>query len=116
MAGVRTAALSICTLSSSGFFVFIFFFQAEDGIRVRDVTGVRRVLFRSTALFLDVFRSPIPQGCARFLVGFQNLRSFHLSALPALAFRALDIPPPKLLPVPDRPKPELPRSLRLSAA
>src|SRR5437773_10880067 len=26
-----------------------FFFQAEDGIRDRDVTGVRRVLFRSKA-------------------------------------------------------------------
>ena len=31
------------------FFIFssFFFFQAEDGIRDRDVTGVRRVLFRS---------------------------------------------------------------------
>ena len=28
----------------------IFFFQAEDGIRDRDVTGVRRVLFRSIPL------------------------------------------------------------------
>src|SRR5437773_8218244 len=28
---------------------FFFFFQAEDGIRDRDVTGVRRVLFRSPA-------------------------------------------------------------------
>ena len=27
---------------------FVFFFQAEDGIRDRDVTGVRRVLFRSS--------------------------------------------------------------------
>src|SRR5699024_11827300 len=26
---------------------FVFFFQAEDGIRYRNVTGVRRVLFRS---------------------------------------------------------------------
>src|SRR6266498_2005458 len=26
---------------------FVFFFQAEDGIRDADVTGVRRVLFRS---------------------------------------------------------------------
>src|SRR5215467_14819641 len=29
------------------FFVFFFFFQAEDGIRDYKVTGVRRVLFRS---------------------------------------------------------------------
>src|SRR6266540_4990026 len=28
---------------------FFFFFQAEDGIRDRDVTGVRRVLFKSTS-------------------------------------------------------------------
>src|SRR5215813_6836225 len=27
----------------------VFFFQAEDGIRDADVTGVRRVLFRSTS-------------------------------------------------------------------
>jgi hypothetical protein len=27
------------------------------------------------------------------------LRSFHLSALPACAFRAPDLPPPKLLPI-----------------
>ena len=34
------------------FFIFCFccfFFQAEDGIRDRDVTGFRRVLFRSAA-------------------------------------------------------------------
>ena len=29
------------------FVLFFFFFQAEDGIRDRDVTGVQRVLFRS---------------------------------------------------------------------
>ena len=29
------------------FFCFVFFFQAEDGIRDRDVTGVQSVLFRS---------------------------------------------------------------------
>src|SRR5437868_7780967 len=32
-----------------GSFVCFFFFQAEDGIRDRNVTGVRRVLFRSRA-------------------------------------------------------------------
>src|SRR5699024_11574744 len=30
-------------------FCFLFFFQAEDGIRDRNVTGVRRVLFRSSS-------------------------------------------------------------------
>ena len=40
--------------------------------------------------FSTSFGLPIPQGCARFLVGFQNLRSFRLSALPAFAFRTLD--------------------------
>ena len=34
------------------FFYFCFFFQAEDGIRDRHVTGVRRVLFRSGAICL----------------------------------------------------------------
>src|SRR5690554_7783197 len=34
------------------FFFFFFFFQAEDGIRDADVTGVQRVLFRSTLWFL----------------------------------------------------------------
>src|SRR5699024_11879910 len=29
------------------FLIFVFFFQAEDCIRDRNVTGVRRVLFRS---------------------------------------------------------------------
>src|SRR5207249_6747181 len=33
--------------------IFFFFFQAEDGIRDRNVTGVRRVLFRS----INVLRS-----------------------------------------------------------
>ena len=34
-------------------FFFFFFFQAEDGIRYRDVTGVQRVLFRSRATTID---------------------------------------------------------------
>ena len=38
------------------FVVFVvllfFFFQAEDGIRDRDVTGVQRVLFRSVKKLL----------------------------------------------------------------
>src|SRR5947209_17907697 len=33
--------------------VFFFFFQAEDGIRDIGVTGVRRVLFRSTSFGLS---------------------------------------------------------------
>src|SRR5687768_18176465 len=33
------------------FYLFFFFFQAEDGIRDVAVTGVRRVLFRSSTLF-----------------------------------------------------------------
>ena len=40
------------------FFLVFFFFQAEDGIRDRDVTGVRRVLFRSPgflALQMSIF-------------------------------------------------------------
>ena len=32
---------------------FFIFFQAEDGIRYRDVTGVQRVLFRSFPLSLN---------------------------------------------------------------
>src|SRR5437773_11049659 len=35
------------SLSCNCSIFFFFFFQAEDGIRDRDVTGVRRVLFRS---------------------------------------------------------------------
>ena len=57
--------------------------------------------------FSTSFGLPIPQGCARFVVGFQNLRSFHLSALPACAFRTLDLPLPKLLPVRIDPEPKL---------
>ena len=34
----------------TGFQAFVFFFQAEDGIRDRDVTGVQRVLFRSALI------------------------------------------------------------------
>src|SRR5699024_11360683 len=34
-----------------------FFFQAEDGIRDRNVTGVRRVLFRSPGVFGKSFAS-----------------------------------------------------------
>ena len=34
-------------ITSCGVFCFFFFFQAEDGIRDRDVTGVQSVLFRS---------------------------------------------------------------------
>ena len=32
---------------------FVFFFQAEDGIRDRDVTGVQTVLFRSCSRNLE---------------------------------------------------------------
>ena len=32
--------------------MFIFFFQAEDGIRDYDVTGFRRVLFRSSEAYM----------------------------------------------------------------
>src|SRR5205823_7749248 len=36
---------------------FIFFFQAEDGIRGKLVTGVRRVLFRSSKVLFAVAKS-----------------------------------------------------------
>src|SRR5688500_19276700 len=36
------------------FSVLFFFFQAEDGIRVYKVTGVRRVLFRSASLAIGI--------------------------------------------------------------
>src|SRR5256714_5805416 len=35
------------TIGSGGMTIIFFFFQAEDGIRDKLVTGVRRVLFRS---------------------------------------------------------------------
>src|SRR5947209_862925 len=40
--------------------IFVFFFQAEDGIRDIGVTGVRRVLFRSQAVVQD-FLTPTNQ-------------------------------------------------------
>ena len=43
MTGIYLSSVSVFF-----FFFLCFFFQAEDGIRDRDVTGVRRVLFRST--------------------------------------------------------------------
>src|SRR5438034_1538478 len=49
MASVSTSMLS----RSACIFVF-FFFQAEDGIRDHCVTGVRRVLFRSYRIGLDI--------------------------------------------------------------
>ena len=36
-------------------FFYFFFFQAEDGIRDELVTGVRRVLFRSSTFDLEKF-------------------------------------------------------------
>ena len=84
--------------------------SGSSGLCLRaPVAGLLHPLYFSTS-----FGLPIPQGCARFLVGFQNLRSFHLSALPVLTFRALDFPLPKLLPVRDLPKPKLLRSVRPS--
>src|SRR5438067_8903977 len=48
-----------------------FFFQAEDGIRDRNVTGVRRVLFRSLldhpALLCYALGNEIPSTIARWL-------------------------------------------------
>ena len=38
------------TLVRKNMLVPVFFFQAEDGIRDRDVTGVQTVLFRSPPL------------------------------------------------------------------
>src|SRR5437868_15297767 len=38
--------------------VKFFFFQAEDGIRDRNVTGVQRVLFRSVRVLCDPRRAP----------------------------------------------------------
>ena len=49
--------MSVCV---SGWCVCVcFFFQAEDGIRDRDVTGVQTVLFRSAVLYS---RGPVCTG------------------------------------------------------
>src|SRR5207249_11585479 len=50
MARSRGRAAKIATEEGGVFYVF-FFFQAEDGIRDRNVTGVQRVLFRSATAF-----------------------------------------------------------------
>ena len=93
------------------FFLFIyFFFQAEDGIRGRDVTGFRRVLFRSVIFrlmidlpltrrirfwyFVSAFpftsrywllhRSPCPCCLVFPLVSFPFLASGYLCLVPHL--------------------------------
>ena len=50
--GVRESWISMVLRKTILFFCFFvyFFFQAEDGIRDRDVTGVQTVLFRSASL------------------------------------------------------------------
>ena len=50
---------------------WIFFFQAEDGIRGYDVTGVRRVLFRS--------EGTVPGGGVALLVACEAVKALDLS-------------------------------------
>src|SRR5699024_12124399 len=49
-------SLALCYVSLCCFFLF-FFFQAEDGIRDRNVTGVQTVLFRSCLLHVRTTRT-----------------------------------------------------------
>src|SRR6266851_7891572 len=44
---IITLVILFIYLNKKNNICYFFFFQAEDGIRDRDVTGVRRVLFRS---------------------------------------------------------------------
>ena len=69
----------------------IFFFQAEDGIRDRDVTGVRRVLFRSPLQqFQVLFNSLFKVLCifpSRYLcaIGLPPVFSFRWNLPPTLS-------------------------------
>ena len=61
-------------LSSANYLRIVFFFQAEDGIRDRDVTGVQTVLFRSlqrshsvNRLLLASTQAPPPSAFLRLL-------------------------------------------------
>src|SRR3989442_10871463 len=56
------------SFSYSGNVVVFFFFQAEDGIRDADVTGVQRVLFRSEDAYVGVLETALARRGRVFVV------------------------------------------------
>ena len=62
-----------------------FFFQAEGGIRDRDVTGVQSVLFRSLSFFRGKSSSSSFRGDARSQKNSSLFLSFRLGGLLSLS-------------------------------
>ena len=72
---------------------FFFFFQAEDGIRDRDVTGFRRVLFRSRVPSSLVSPFALPKvRTPRFLAYLSAACIFRCLAMEKIHSRAFHPP------------------------